>query len=90
MTTFESKTGRYQLRSVTYQVQSNSNPAKFYDVSVDDNGWHCPCPDATYRRRECKHIRAARQGNVASKPRIRVMPLPSVAARLAAVGAMYQ
>lgn len=32
-----------------------------YIVELDDGEWFCECPDHTYRRRRCKHIRAAQR-----------------------------
>ena len=33
-----------------------------YDVALDPRGWWtCTCADATYRDRECKHVKAIKQ-----------------------------
>jgi hypothetical protein len=31
-----------------------------YDVDTERESWTCDCPDATYRERECKHVKALR------------------------------
>ena len=37
------------------------NRKLFYDVAISPEGWlTCTCPDAVYRSRDCKHIRAIR------------------------------
>ncbi|MGD9890573.1 MAG: hypothetical protein AB7R89_11160 [Dehalococcoidia bacterium] len=42
----------------TYQVPSATTPGKAYRVTVHaDGATACDCPDATYRRRQCKHQR---------------------------------
>jgi hypothetical protein len=33
---------------------------KVYDLDTTGEQWKCDCPDATYRERECKHIRGLR------------------------------
>jgi len=41
-----------------WDVQSESNPQKFYTVSRGDDGtFGCSCPAWTFHRRTCKHIR---------------------------------
>jgi hypothetical protein len=49
-----------------YRVRSEMHPGIWYDVALDPSGtgW-CSCPDHEYRRRECKHIRAARRAALA-------------------------
>jgi len=47
-----------KIYSNQWTVPSKSSPGKFYKVSVTPNGeWECSCPDWTYRRNECKHIK---------------------------------
>jgi hypothetical protein len=31
-----------------------------YDIDASREQWGCDCPDATYRERECKHVKALR------------------------------
>ena len=38
----------------------------------------CSCPDATIRRRACKHIEAFQRGEITSKPRVRVTHRPPI------------
>lgn len=41
-----------------WNVQSESNPTKFYTVSRNTDGsFSCSCPAWIYRRKECKHIK---------------------------------
>ena len=52
--------GRLEAKVYSNQwiVPSSSNPGKSYKVSVTPNGeWECSCPDWTFRRNECKHIK---------------------------------
>ena len=61
-----------KIYSNQWQVPSRSSPGKFYKVSVTPNGeWECSCPDWTYRRNECKHIKQVKNsiGNLASPPK---------------------
>lgn len=40
-----------------WEVQSESNPEKFYTVSRAVNGeFGCSCPQWVYRKKTCKHI----------------------------------
>jgi hypothetical protein len=40
-----------------WEVQSESNPEKFYTVSRADSGeFGCSCPQWVYRKKICKHI----------------------------------
>lgn len=46
------------MSSQVYQVPSATTPGKAYRVTVHSDGvLSCDCPDATYRRRQCKHQR---------------------------------
>jgi hypothetical protein len=46
------------MSSQVYQVPSATNPGRSYRVTVHADGLtSCDCPDATYRRRQCKHQR---------------------------------
>ena len=40
---------------------SARDPATRYRVVLSDAGDECDCPDFFWRRRQCKHIRTARQ-----------------------------
>jgi hypothetical protein len=31
-----------------------------YDIDAASEPWQCDCPDAVYRERECKHVKALR------------------------------
>jgi hypothetical protein len=41
-----------------YRLQKFNGPA--YDIDARLDQWTCDCPDATYRERECKHVKALR------------------------------
>ena len=44
--------------STVYDVPSATTPGRTYRVTVFTDGVvMCDCPDATYRRRQCKHCR---------------------------------
>ena len=65
----------YTIRRATVQVPSLTNPAKSYTVSLDPKDGEpvdCTCPDATHRRRRCKHQTEAAAGRC-TKPRLRVV-----------------
>lgn len=47
----------FRLMKLTHYIIDR----KVYDIDVTQpHGWQCDCPDAQYRNRECKHIRALR------------------------------
>lgn len=53
-----------RLSYAQFEVKGKTD---IYLVAYDDeDGWFCNCPDRHYRKRECKHIREAKQllGNV--------------------------
>ena len=64
--------GRLEAKVYSNQwtVPSSSSLGKFYKVSVTPNGeWECSCPDWTFRRNECKHIKQVKNsviGNLTS------------------------
>ena len=66
----------YEIRAITYNVPSASEPGAVHTVAVTRLGWVCDCRDFHYRghQRPCKHVRAAREGR-AGKPVVRVRPL---------------
>jgi hypothetical protein len=44
-----------RLDEGSYLVRSQSGDGAYHVVS-GENGWICPCPDATFRGVKCKHI----------------------------------
>ena len=46
-------------RRVVALVQSESNPAAYYTVSIRRDHVHCTCPHHIYRQVRCKHADAA-------------------------------
>jgi hypothetical protein len=57
---------------------------KVYDVDISQPwGWTCDCPDAQFRSRECKHVRALRCAlkaagvSATQKPEPQPQPAPS-------------
>ena len=44
-------------RVLAYRLLRPAAP-RAYLVDVTGEAWRCDCPDATYRQRECKHVRA--------------------------------
>jgi hypothetical protein len=44
-------------RVLAYRLPRPAAP-RAYVIDVTTEAWRCDCPDATYRRRECKHVRA--------------------------------
>ena len=44
-----------RLDETSYIVKSQSGNGA-YHIVMSENGWICPCPDATYRAVKCKHI----------------------------------
>jgi hypothetical protein len=55
----------------TYQVIMDTTPHRLTGRAVS-----CTCPDATYRKRVCKHMRAAEQG-AAGKPHVKLAVAPA-------------
>jgi hypothetical protein len=65
-------TGVLQINSTPYTVTILRSPSgvngyrlgkedgKTYDIDAFAETWKCDCPDATYRERECKHVKALR------------------------------
>ncbi len=46
------------MQTQSYTIPSHKVPGTYYTVRVHANrGTSCTCPDATYRRRQCKHGR---------------------------------
>jgi hypothetical protein len=45
-------------RTVGYRLEKLDGTV--YDVNAEGEPWTCDCPDATYRERECKHVKALR------------------------------
>jgi hypothetical protein len=45
-------------RTAGYQLEKLGGPV--YDIDATAPEWRCDCPDAIYRERECKHVRAVR------------------------------
>ena len=46
------------MHTTVYTVPSATRPGTVYRVTVFADGMlTCDCPDATYRRRQCKHCR---------------------------------
>lgn len=46
------------MQSQVYTIPSATTPGTAYRVTVHADGdTSCDCPDATYRRRQCKHQR---------------------------------
>ena len=77
MVAVESSATPYEIRSITYKVESASLPGVVYTVTVDENGWTCSCKagEFTKTRGRCWHLKAAQNGEL-GKPRMRVCPLP--------------
>ena len=48
--------------SLTFDMPSSSNPNKVYEVKFQNGKWTCTCPQYTYRKAECKHIRSCKDG----------------------------
>ena len=42
-------------------VESESKPDNWYAVDCDGTNWSCSCPQFTFRHKECKHIREAKE-----------------------------
>lgn len=78
MTTFTSRTGIYELRSIRYTAPSATRPGTAYTVTVTPHGWSCDCEASQWRktRGKCWHIKAGQAGAL-GKPRVAVMPLPA-------------
>jgi len=53
---FEEGSQIKRLNANHYRVNSQSRQNRSYDVSMTESGWICECPDAYYRRVQCKHI----------------------------------
>lgn len=67
----------YTIRQATFTVPG-TKPGTSYQVVMDTTphaltgrAVSCTCPDARYRSRVCKHMRAAEQG-AAGKPKLRL------------------
>jgi hypothetical protein len=41
-----------------YRLEKLDGPT--YDIDATAQEWRCDCPDATYRNRECKHVKVLR------------------------------
>jgi hypothetical protein len=46
------------VRPPAYRLEKLDGPT--YDIDATAPEWRCDCPDATYRNRECKHVKALR------------------------------
>ena len=67
-----------RIRWATTQIESESRPGTFYTVALDaatGRPFDCTCPDASFRRKRCKHQRAVLDGK-GSKPRVRAIAIP--------------
>jgi hypothetical protein len=65
-------TGVLEINGTSYTVTVLRGPSgvvgyrlgkddgKTYDIDATGETWKCDCPDATYRERECKHVKALR------------------------------
>jgi hypothetical protein len=49
---------RNQDRVTGYRLQKLDGTV--YDIDAGREQWGCDCPDATYRERQCKHVKALR------------------------------
>ncbi len=78
MVTVESKTP-YQIRSISYEIPSATEPGVTYTVTVADDGSTCTCTAGHYKRL-CWHRKAVQTGQVATKPRVRIRPLQAAVA----------
>ena len=68
-----------QTPSYTVTVPSHKTPGVYYQLSVyPDGDTRCTCPDAVYRKRQCKHGRQYVVG---------MMPTVPVGTRAAAIAA---
>lgn len=47
-------------RIIGYNLHKWDEAGTVYHVDTDFPRWECSCPDAKYRRRECKHAKALR------------------------------
>lgn len=48
--------------TLVFEVISSSRPDTKHNVYYDkDNGWVCSCEQYYYRKKECKHMRMARE-----------------------------
>jgi hypothetical protein len=85
----------YQIRSITYTVESASVPGVTYLVLVTEDGWSCSCKASEYSktRGKCWHIKQAQAGELLGKPRVRVGVVPPATTQrsrdLAALASMY-
>ena len=53
------------MQTQSYTIPSHTIPGTYYRVTVfADGDTHCTCPDATYRRRQCKHQRQVIAGAI--------------------------
>ena len=53
------------MQSTSYTIPSHKIPGTYYRVMVfADGDTRCTCPDATYRRRQCKHQRQVIAGAI--------------------------
>jgi hypothetical protein len=59
-----------------WKVRSQSNPNKFYTVSLTEKGeYECSCPEWIYRRRKCHHIAIVENNGGEEEPlQIEVVP----------------
>jgi len=51
-------------RTIVFEamVESESNAGTYYAVSyTEEDGWSCACPQYSFRHKECKHIREAKE-----------------------------
>jgi hypothetical protein len=57
------------MQSTSYTIPSQTTPGIYYRVTVfADGASACDCPDATYRRRQCKHQRQVIAGAIPPQP----------------------
>lgn len=97
MVTLATPQAEYQIRSITYSVESASLPGVTYLVMVTDAGWSCSCKASEFSktRGRCWHIKAAQAGELPGKPKVRLglarpVSTPSQRERdLAALASMY-
>ena len=53
------------MQTQSYTIPSHKIPGTYYTVTMfADGDARCTCPDATYRRRQCKHQRQVIAGAI--------------------------
>jgi hypothetical protein len=57
------------VTTTSYRIPSHKTPGTYYTVTVfGDGDTRCDCPDATYRKRQCKHQRQVIGGFIPAQP----------------------